>query len=125
MSSENHRILFVDDAVEILEIAKESLENIGYHVVAFTNGAEALEYAKTSIGEIDVVITDHTMPNMDGDVFAGEILKLKSEMPIILVTGNSTRVRQKSDDKVGFFDIVSKPWLRADLNEVIVQALKS
>ncbi|MBT4940788.1 MAG: response regulator [Rhodospirillaceae bacterium] len=117
------RILFVDDVQENAEVAIESLETMGYSVMAFTNGIDALEFAKSSIDDFDLVITDQAMPNMTGDVLAGEIKKLKPEIPIILTTGFSARVNEDNYKELGFFAIVMKPWLMSELNLVIQRAL--
>ena len=73
--------------------------------------------------DFDLVITDQAMPNMTGDVLAGEIKKLKPEIPIILTTGFSARVNEDNYKELGFFAIVMKPWLMSELNLVIQRAL--
>jgi len=120
----NERILFVDDVEENVEVAKESLEFMGYSVTAFTSAEEALAFAKNTIDNIDLVITDQAMPNMTGDILARELKKIKPSLPIILVTGYSSRVDEKNFKELGFFDIVMKPWPMSDLNQAIQRALK-
>jgi PAS domain S-box-containing protein len=122
-AADTQRIMIVDDSEENVEVTTESLESLGYSVEAFTDAKEALEFAKKSIDFFDLVITDQAMPNMTGDVFAGEIKKLRPQMPIILVTGFSTRVDANNFKEKGFFDIVMKPWSMAELNDVIQRAL--
>jgi PAS domain S-box-containing protein len=122
-AADTQRILIVDDSEENAEVTTESLEALGYSVEAFTDAKEALEFANVSIDDFDVVITDQAMPKMTGDVFAGEIKKLRPQIPIILMTGFSARVDANNFKEKGFFDIVMKPWSMAELNDVIKRAL--
>ncbi len=83
----NEKIMFVDDEKPIRENGKEFLENFGYQVQTYSNGIEAFETFKTHTGEFDLIITDMTMPGLNGYELASKILKLQPDIPIILCTG--------------------------------------
>jgi len=78
-------ILCVDDNEQSLSIRKVMLETRGYHVVACSGGQEALE--RFMKGGVDLVLTDLTMPGLDGSKLIEEIKKLSPQTPAILLSG--------------------------------------
>jgi len=78
-------ILCVDDNEQSLSIRKIMLETRGYHVVACSGGQEALERFKK--GGVDLVLTDLTMPGLDGSKLIEEIKNLSPQTPAILLSG--------------------------------------
>jgi DNA-binding response OmpR family regulator len=78
-------ILCVDDNEQALSIRKVMLETRGYRVVAFNNGALALEAFRR--GGIDLVITDLIMPGLDGSNLIAEIKNLSPQTPTMLISG--------------------------------------
>ena len=85
----NERILFVDDEQVLLHVAEEMLKQLGYDVVTQKSSVEALELFRAEPDRFDLVITDMTMPKMTGDQLARELMKIRSDIPIILYTGFS------------------------------------
>jgi two-component system response regulator CpxR len=78
-------ILCVDGNEQSLSIRKVMLETRGYHVVTCTGGQEALERFKK--GGVDLVLTDLTMPGLDGTKLIEEIKSLSPQTPAILLAG--------------------------------------
>jgi two-component system response regulator CpxR len=78
-------ILCVDGNEQSLSIRKVMLETRGYHVVTCTGGQEALERFKK--GGVDLVLTDLTMPGLDGSKLIEEIKNLSPQTPAILLAG--------------------------------------
>ena len=78
-------ILCVDGNEQSLSIRKVMLETRGYHVVTCTGGEEALERFKK--GGVDLVLTDLTMPGLDGTKLIEEIKSLSPQTPAILLAG--------------------------------------
>src|SRR5579863_9566951 len=78
-------ILCVDGNEQSLSIRKIMLETRGYHVIACTGGQEALERFKK--GDVDLVLTDLTMPGLDGSKLIEEIKSLSPQTPAILLAG--------------------------------------
>jgi len=83
----NGTILLVEDEAEVLSIAKTLLEELGFTVIAATNGKEALELFQKNETGISLVVTDIGMPVMDGYTLVRELKKRKPELPIIICTG--------------------------------------
>ncbi|MDY6863414.1 MAG: response regulator, partial [Thermodesulfobacteriota bacterium] len=117
------RILFVDDEDVLVDLTRNTLEELGYEVVAKTSSIEALELFRSQSDSFDVVITDMTMPNITGLGLAKELLKIKPQTPIILCTGFSEMVTEDQVKKVGIREFIMKPILKRDLAESIRRVL--
>jgi PAS domain S-box-containing protein len=119
----HERILFVDDEHALVEIAKDILERLGYEVVTRTSSVEALELFRAQADNYDLVITDMTMPNMTGDKLSRELMKIRSDIPIILCTGYSERISEEKAKSMGIREFVMKPLVMKDLAKTVRKAL--
>lgn len=102
------RIMLVDDELNLTEVFKVLLTDLGYTVSVFNDPALALKDFREHSGDYDLVITDMTMPHMSGTKFAAELSKLRS-IPIILCTGRIDRMEHKKDDRSGIRKTLKKP----------------
>jgi two-component system cell cycle sensor histidine kinase/response regulator CckA len=85
----NERILFIDDEKDIVDIGERMVRHLGYEVVATTSSIKAMEIFRAKPDKFDLVITHQTMPNMTGATLAGELVRIRPGIPIILCTGFS------------------------------------
>jgi len=118
------RILVVDDEKGLLEVLKAMLTQLGYQVTTSDNGADALEKLRANAVAYDLVITDQTMPKMQGTDLAREILKIRTDIPIILSTGFSKTVDEKKAESMGIRGLLMKPVTWRDLAETVKKALR-
>ncbi len=79
-------ILCVDDNEQALSVRKFMLETRGYRIVASLVPEEAIEVFRQ--GGIDLVLSDLTMPRMDGNELARRMKEITPEVPILLVSGS-------------------------------------
>ncbi len=105
----SERILFVDDEQSLIDIWKEFLEKLGYHVDVWQSAHDALESFRAQPGKYDMVLTDMTMPKMTGLQLAGEIKKICPEIPIILCTGYNSNITPENAIDMGINSIMMKP----------------
>jgi CheY-like chemotaxis protein len=112
-------ILFVDDEPDLRAIAEEALTNLGYRVFTAEDGDAALILFDVIGDDVDVVITDQTMPNMLGRELAIELKKRRSGLPVILMSGADWRA---SDDTDGFLE---KPFTLDTLAQTIRSVLSA
>ncbi|GAB6094526.1 hypothetical protein JCM14469_07780 [Desulfatiferula olefinivorans] len=119
----NERILFVDDEYAIARIGTQVLERLGYQVEMRTDSMDALMLFKEKAGEFDLVITDMTMPLMTGDTLAMEMIKIRSDIPIILCTGYNHKISPERARQIGIKAFAHKPVLKADIANVIRRVL--
>ncbi len=118
-------IVFVDDEEFIVDIAQQMLEMLGYRVVGKTDSREAFAYFKEHAGEVDLVITDFTMPHMTGLDLAKEIRKIRPELPILLCTGYNTGFSEAELKEAGINAFILKPVVRKELAGVVRKVLDS
>ncbi|MDM8549279.1 response regulator [Desulfobacterales bacterium HSG2] len=119
----NERVLLVDDEEQIVEMARQMLEKLGYNITALTNSVEALDAFRSHPENFDIVITDTTMPHMSGVELSEAILRIRPEIPIILCTGFSEFVTKDEVKAMGIREFVVKPVIRSDIAKAIRQAL--
>ncbi|MBU9605265.1 response regulator [Burkholderia multivorans] len=81
-------ILFVDDDEATLHTFRLLLEHDGYQVVLARSGLEAL--VKLSENAVDLVITDWSMPDMDGVTLCRTLrsIPMFSSLPVVLISGD-------------------------------------
>ena len=119
----NERILFVDDEVPIAKMGSKMLEQLGYSVTTRTSSVEALELFKSKPQAFDLVVTDMTMPNMTGDKLVTEMMKIRSDIPVVLCTGYSKKISQESAADIGIKALVYKPVVKSDLAKTVRKVL--
>lgn len=105
----NERILFVDDEEAIVQTSQQILEKLGYKVTATTSSKNALETFQDQSEQFDLVITDQTMPSLTGADLAREIIKIRPDIPIIMITGFSDLVGPKKAQQIGIREFIRKP----------------
>jgi PAS domain S-box-containing protein len=119
MPTGTENILFVDDEEAIGRIAERMLGNLGYTVVVKTSSMQALGLFKTEPHRFDLVITDMTMSDMTGDKFAKEMMKIRSDIPVILCTGYSEHISEDKAKAMGIKAFIMKPFVMRDLAKII------
>ena len=117
------RILFVDDEEGIVASGAEILEGLGYQVDPCNSSRDALELFSSRPGQYNLVITDYTMPKMNGVELAREILRIKSDIGIILCTGFSRIPEEEEANFLGLRNYVAKPFRIAALSKTIRRVL--
>ena len=119
----NERILLVDDQDIIVQMEKQMLERLGYHVTARISSVDVLEAFRMQPDKYDLVITDLTMPNMTGDKLAVELIKIRSDIPVILCTGFSEMMSEEKAKSLGVKGFLMKPVVMKDLSSTIRKLL--
>jgi two-component system, OmpR family, response regulator CpxR len=76
-------ILCVDDNEQELSVLKFMLITNGYRVLAATNGQDAISLFQENA--VDLVLADHSMPQMTGDQLVMKLKKLAGHVPMVLL----------------------------------------
>ncbi|WP_294261415.1 histidine kinase famiy protein [uncultured Sphingomonas sp.] len=108
-------ILMVEDQPQVAELGRAMLEDLGYTVEHVDNAARALEVLRGG-GQFALVFTDIVMPGMTGVALAQTIRREFPNLPVLLTTGYSDRAL---DEDSRAFELVRKPYRRADLSSRI------
>jgi CheY-like chemotaxis protein len=119
----SERILFVDDEESLVIAMELMLAHLGYEVRATCSSREALEIFRANPQDFDLVITDQTMPHMMGETLAGELRRLRPDIPIVLCTGYSSRIDADKAAALGIDALLMKPWEMQELAQTIRQVL--
>jgi two-component system cell cycle sensor histidine kinase/response regulator CckA len=119
----NERILFVDDEESMVYVARSRLERLGYQVDAETSPVEALKLFRDIPNQFDLVITDMSMPQMSGERFVKEILKIRPDIPTILCTGYSEKIDKQKAKEMGICQYIEKPINRSVLAKSVRNVL--
>lgn len=99
--------MVIDDDKLIRRIIKETLTKTGYDVIEAESGEAGLHMVRNE--HPDVVITDYQMTGITGLEVLSEILKLKLNLPVILLTGYGDVVLTIKSIQLGAFDYLEKP----------------
>ncbi len=103
------KIMVVDDEIDILSSTKELLENHGYTIMVFSDGEQAFKEFKKNPQQIDLIITDMSMPKMTGEELSCKILKIRNDLPILLCTGYSENLTEEKALEIGIKKFIQKP----------------
>jgi len=101
---ENHihgngqRILIIDDQVSLADIEYDLLTSYGYKCTKKYDSEEALNLFLSDSDAFDLIITDQTMPNLTGLELISCIRKNEINIPIIIVTGYSDKIKDNKLD---------------------------
>lgn len=117
MMKSDFRILVVDDEPELREAVKDLLSRNGYIVEQAVSGKDAL--VKTRNSPFHLVITDIVMPEMDGIALLKSLKQFDDELPVLMITGNSTVENAVEAIKIGAEDYISKPFDNAELLVIV------
>ncbi len=117
----NIHILLIDDEEYLVNLWKKIIERHGYHVSSYTNGLEALKDFQSNPNIYDIIITDQSMPKINGLKLAEEILAVRKDIKIILCTGYLGDIEYQAKDHV--YDILLKPFNSNTLIEAIQKNL--
>ncbi|MBU8910627.1 MAG: response regulator [Desulfobacterales bacterium] len=113
------RILLIDDEEAIITMEKQVLKRLGYQVTSRTSSIEALKAFQANPDRFDLVITDMAMPNMAGDKLSVELIKIRSDIPILLCTGFSENISEEKAASLGIMGFLFKPIVMKDLAQKI------
>lgn len=118
-------ILFVDDETILVDMAREMLSQLGYKITAVTSPHVALQLFKEAPQTFDLVITDQAMPYLSGLDLSRELLAIRHDLPIILVTGYSEQITSDQAQHVGIRKFLMKPIIEEHLAQTIRSVLES
>jgi PAS domain S-box-containing protein len=118
----SERIMFVDDEEKIANIAHEVLTKYGFKVTLCANGAQALQEFEKEPDQYDLVITDMSMPHMNGVELIKKILKLRPHFPVILCSGFSELINKEKADAMGV-NYIQKPVVMSELVRTVRKVL--
>ncbi|MFC1523996.1 ATP-binding protein, partial [Thermodesulfobacteriota bacterium] len=119
----SEHILFVDDEIALVQAYEQILTKLNYQVSVFSDPVQALNAFHEQPDEYDLVITDQTMPHLQGSELAQEILTIRPDIPVILCTGYSSHFSEEKALDIGISEYLMKPLEKRTLAESIRRLL--
>jgi DNA-binding NtrC family response regulator len=111
-------VLLVDDDAGVRYALTEVLCDRGYRVIGASSGAQAL----ASLQGVDVVVTDFSMPGMDGLELVSQIAERAPELPVILLTAHGSETLFRLASSRGACSCLAKPFDIDEIDRVIAHA---
>jgi excisionase family DNA binding protein len=115
------RILVVDDEQAVRDLLVKALTEEAWEVDAAPDGPTAIECMRST--QYDLLITDLRMPGMDGLSVIREARRKSLDMPVIVVTGNSTEASAIEAINLGVTGYLTKPFRMRRAVEIAARAM--
>jgi two-component system chemotaxis response regulator CheY len=113
------KILVVDDALSVRQLAKSTLESEGFEVIEALDGKDAV--MKLATNRFELIITDINMPNMGGmDLLA--LVKndrLHKFTPVLIMTTERSEARKEEARNIGARAWLTKPFIPSRLLDAV------
>jgi two-component system, NtrC family, response regulator HydG len=122
MSERRHRILVVDDNLEMARTLAQGLSDRDYDAVAVGSGRQALDRLEAET--FDAVVTDLRMPNVDGLQILAAARKLDPDRPVIVMTAYSAIDTAVESIRQGAYHYLTKPFKQDELAIFLARALE-
>jgi len=114
-----HRVLLVDDDPSNLKALEQLVRRRGWEPVVAESGPEALGL----VAGADAVVTDFSMPGMNGLELVAALRAHDDALPVILVTGEDRLAREAR--RAGAYDYLTKPFDADELQMALDRALEA
>ncbi|KQP38369.1 diguanylate cyclase [Methylobacterium sp. Leaf104] len=115
-----HRVLVVEDNIEVGRFATQILHDLGYETTWATSAEEALDKLGPHGGDFDVVFSDVVMPGMGGIKLATLLRSTLPDLPVVLASGYSHVLAR---DGTHGFEVLSKPYSADQVSRVLRRAV--
>jgi CheY-like chemotaxis protein len=116
-------LLVVDDDLDVLEVARGNLSDLGYRVTSASNGRDALNHLGSAL-PIDLLFTDIVMPEMNGLQLTDEARRLRPGIKVLLTSGYAIDKLVGSDSRGSDLPpILPKPYRREQLATMVSATL--
>jgi PAS domain S-box-containing protein len=114
-------ILVVDDEELVLDVAAKVLQHHGYKVITAPEGATAVALYEEHMKDIAVVLTDMTMPVMDGAAAIRAMKRINPDVKVIAASGLGSKATRGKMEDAGIKHVLSKPYT----SEVLLKTLQT
>jgi len=111
----NELILVVDDEPSIVSVTRQTLESFGYRMLNAQNGAEAVALYAQQVGDVAMILTDLSMPVMDGRATIYALLKINPKAKIVAMSGMDESKSAIMAANAGIKHFISKPYTAGTL----------
>jgi CheY-like chemotaxis protein len=121
--SGTEHLLIVDDERQLLRMFRRFFEPLGYTVTTFSDSMEAKDAFQQNFRDYDLAIVDQRMPDLSGANLAVEMLAIRPDIPIILLSGYTDNISPADAARIGIRRFLSKPIPQVELNATVRSVL--
>jgi signal transduction histidine kinase/ActR/RegA family two-component response regulator len=121
--AEAERTLLVDDDRLVNKLGTTFLEKLGFNVTSFLDSQEALNEFEQNAQNYQLVITDYSMAQLSGPQLIERIRRIRSDIPILLITGYANLATPENLQEWGCDGIITKPYNMKQLSNSIQRVL--
>lgn len=114
-SGETRTVLLVDDEEAVRRVTAEFLKMSDYEVLQAASGMEAIEIAQSFNKPIHLLLTDLSMPLMDGVRLADQIVRMHHETSVLYMSGNIEHIGNESITNADDINFIGKPFSSVSL----------
>ena len=119
-----YRILIIDDDKIVSIMVGQMIRRMGYSSVVCNKPTDALTLFSRVPERFDAVIMDEIMPDLRGTQLATQFLRIKDDIPIILMTGRGDMISMEQIRESGVRATLIKPVIKEWLQDVLIRLLK-
>jgi CheY-like chemotaxis protein len=112
-------VLLVDDEDMLVDIGRQMLEALGYHVMVARTGREAVEIYEKNQDSIDMVVLDMIMPDMGGAQACDRMKEINPDIKILVSSGYSIEGEARLTLARGCNGLIQKPFSLKQLSEKV------
>ena len=123
LKQQNAHIVLVDDDYWNRALISTVLHKMVTNVSVFENGTQALQFIQTEHQNIDLVLTDISMPEVSGIDILKALQKSQIDTPVIAITAHAMPQKLNSIKAEGFKELITKPFKEEDIRSVITNSL--
>jgi CheY-like chemotaxis protein len=116
-------ILVVDDTDSLREMIRETLADLGYHVLVAASGEEGLSIAEAHKAPIHVLLTDVLMPGIGGPELASRLATAHRETRVLFMSGSGPEAMPLPGVIAGGGAVLEKPFSGASLETALRKVL--
>ncbi len=114
------KLLLVDDEPRVLSSLRRTLRREGFEIFTAESGSKGLALLEEQ--DVDVIVSDHKMPRMDGLQFLGRAAQLRPRAARLILTGWNGAVTERDLARLGIYALLPKPWDDGELKAVLKSA---
>ncbi len=118
-------VYVVDDEDIVLRSTMVTLERKGYRVASFGSAELCLAQLRQTNGVCQALITDQTMPGMQGTDLAAAARELIPGLPVVIMSGYFSKIPTQALDQLGQVKLLAKPFTGNELARTLHAALRS
>jgi signal transduction histidine kinase/ActR/RegA family two-component response regulator len=116
-------VMIVDDEQPLVELAEEVVARLGYEPVGFASSTGALEAFMATPDRFDAILTDETMPELNGTELARQIHGICPSMPILMMSGRAVAPLMDRARDLGIAEVLRKPLHARDIADSLARVL--